>query len=179
MFNEQFRTNFKRLRQRSGLSQRAVAEALGNLSPQSVSKWERGEALPNIEYLPLLAEAFSCEIGEFFVSYPDENAREEQTVDRILGAFEIYEGTPEDERKKSKDCFCAIHLLAKFERIVFTTYGVGRSYFESFFQVKDERIDLLVGKMEKHEMLFRVDKDYMFQRVKFIIELVRLYSNNT
>ena len=176
MFNEQFRTNFKRLRQRSGLSQKSVAEALGNLSPQSVSKWERGEALPNIEYLPLLAEAFSCEIGEFFVSCPDESEREEQTVDRILGAFEIYEGTPEGERKENKECYCAIHLLAKFEQSIFSVYGVDRRYFEGFFRVNDRRIDVLLEKMEKHEMLVHIQNDYIFHRLKFIVELVRIFN---
>lgn len=176
MFNEQFKNNFKRLRQRSGLSQKSVAEKIGNLSPQSVSKWERGEALPNIEYLPMLAEAFSCEIGEFFVSCPDESAREEMTVDKIIEALTVYESTPEGERKGNKECYFAIHLLARFEQSIFSVYGVDRRYFEGFFRVNDGRIDVLLEKMEKHEMLVHIQKDYIFHRLKFIVELVRIFN---
>ena len=69
-----FSENFKRLRLRSGLSQKNVAELLG-LSHQSVSNWEKGETLPSIEYLPTLSELFTCNINEFFTSEekPQEN----------------------------------------------------------------------------------------------------------
>lgn len=61
MIKEQFR-NF---REEKGLTQNEVAEWL-NISPQSVSKWERGEALPSIEYLPKIAKLFDCSIGDLF-----------------------------------------------------------------------------------------------------------------
>ena len=37
-----------------------------NISPQSVSKWENGDALPSILFLPKLAECFGCDINDFF-----------------------------------------------------------------------------------------------------------------
>ena len=61
MFNERF----KSIRQASGKTQKDLAEFL-NISPQSVSKWEKGEALPSIEYLPLMAKFFGCSINVFF-----------------------------------------------------------------------------------------------------------------
>lgn len=44
-------------RKQAGLSQEALAELIG-VSRQSISKWETGEASPEISKLPLLAKAF-------------------------------------------------------------------------------------------------------------------------
>lgn len=44
-------------RKRAGLSQESLAERIG-VSRQSISKWETGEASPEISKLPLLASAF-------------------------------------------------------------------------------------------------------------------------
>lgn len=44
-------------RKKAGLSQEALAELIG-VSRQSISKWETGEASPEISKLPLLAKAF-------------------------------------------------------------------------------------------------------------------------
>ncbi len=45
MISESLRT----LREELGISQNTIAEQL-NISTQSISKWERGESLPSIEY---------------------------------------------------------------------------------------------------------------------------------
>ena len=58
----------KRLREKreeTELTQNEVAEEL-HVSPQSISKWERGEALPSVEFLPKLAEIYNCKIDDFF-----------------------------------------------------------------------------------------------------------------
>ena len=60
-----FNKNLKNVRLQQGLSQKQVADYL-MVSPQSVSKWEKGEALPSIDYLPKLAECLKCDINSFF-----------------------------------------------------------------------------------------------------------------
>ncbi|MBR3763247.1 MAG: helix-turn-helix domain-containing protein [Clostridia bacterium] len=45
-------------RKRAGLSQEALAERIG-VSRQAISKWETGEASPEISKLPLLAQTFA------------------------------------------------------------------------------------------------------------------------
>ena len=74
-----FHNNLKALRLKSGLSQKQVANFL-NVSAQSVSKWEKGESLPSIEFLPKMAECLGCDINAFFVKedamisyYPEIN----------------------------------------------------------------------------------------------------------
>ncbi len=62
-----FHINLKNRRLTCGLSQKQIADYL-NITPQSVSKWESGDALPSIEYLPKLAECLNCDINAFFAS---------------------------------------------------------------------------------------------------------------
>ena len=55
--------NIRRLRGGAGLTQEELAEAL-HISPQSVSKWERGEGYPDITALPGLARFFGVTLDE-------------------------------------------------------------------------------------------------------------------
>ena len=52
-------------RHRSALTQEKLAEALG-VTPQAVSKWERGESLPDIALLPALSAALGLTLDELF-----------------------------------------------------------------------------------------------------------------
>lgn len=53
--------NLKKYRILKSLTQENVAEYL-NITPLSVSKWERGESYPDITYLPVLANIFETSI---------------------------------------------------------------------------------------------------------------------
>ncbi len=53
--------NLKKYRLLKNLTQEDVAEYL-NITPQSVSKWERGESYPDITFLPALANIFETSI---------------------------------------------------------------------------------------------------------------------
>ncbi|MDR0531525.1 MAG: helix-turn-helix domain-containing protein [Oscillospiraceae bacterium] len=53
--------NLKKYRKQKNLTQEDVAELL-LISPQSVSKWERGESYPDIAFLPALANLFETSI---------------------------------------------------------------------------------------------------------------------
>jgi len=53
--------NIKKFRTSKNLTQEDVAMYLG-ITPQSVSKWERGESYPDIELLPSLANIFETSI---------------------------------------------------------------------------------------------------------------------
>ncbi|MBR6917082.1 MAG: helix-turn-helix domain-containing protein [Clostridia bacterium] len=62
--------NLKKFRAQKGLTQEDVAGYLG-ITPQSVSKWERGETYPDITFLPALANIFDT------------------SIDRLIGMDEI------------------------------------------------------------------------------------------
>jgi len=53
--------NLKKYRSLKNLTQEDVAEYLG-ITPQSVSKWERGDSYPDITFLPALANIFETSI---------------------------------------------------------------------------------------------------------------------
>ncbi|MBQ7848003.1 MAG: helix-turn-helix transcriptional regulator [Clostridia bacterium] len=57
--------NIKELRQKAGLTQRALANDL-QVSVQAVSKWEQGRSYPDLPLLPLIASCFSVSIDELF-----------------------------------------------------------------------------------------------------------------
>ena len=47
--------NIKRLRNEKGITQEALSEIL-NVSSVAVSKWERGETMPDITLLPMVQD---------------------------------------------------------------------------------------------------------------------------
>ena len=60
-----------RLREERGITQEALAEAL-NVTAQSVSKWERGASMPDIQMLPQIAVYFGVSIDQLFAMAPDQ-----------------------------------------------------------------------------------------------------------
>ena len=78
-------------RKKAGLSQEALAEKIG-VSRQAISKWETGEAAPEITKLPLLARTFSVtadwlldDTAGFDEEAPEEEAIPEETVGATIG----------------------------------------------------------------------------------------------
>ena len=57
--------NIKRLRREKNLTQEALADFIG-ISFQAVSKWECGDAYPDITLLPVIANYFGVTIDELF-----------------------------------------------------------------------------------------------------------------
>ena len=53
--------NLRKYRIQKNYTQENIANFL-HISPQSVSKWERGEAYPDITFLPALANIFETSI---------------------------------------------------------------------------------------------------------------------
>ena len=61
----------KRLREKAGVTQAALADALG-VDRTTVTTWEIGRSFPRAELLPKLAAALGCEIGELFAGKEKE-----------------------------------------------------------------------------------------------------------
>lgn len=82
------------LRKRNGLSQEGLAEKIG-VSRQAVSKWETGEALPEITKLKALAETFSVTVDflldENKTEYTPPEFRHRRTLtDRYLDSIDSF-----------------------------------------------------------------------------------------
>ena len=76
--------NLRSIRLKQGITQKQVADFL-NVSVQSISKWEKGDALPSIEFLPKMAECLKCEINDFFASNPES----EYDIEMLKSFFEF------------------------------------------------------------------------------------------
>lgn len=76
------------------MTQKAVADYL-HISPQSISKWENGEATPSIEHLPLLAELFGCRIDDFF-KRESHTAITLTALESFAGYYSIFDKEKDD-----------------------------------------------------------------------------------
>ncbi len=65
-----FASNLIRLRQSAGMTQLMLAEKI-NYSDKSVSKWERGEAIPDAYVLKALSELFGVTIDELLRTHSE------------------------------------------------------------------------------------------------------------
>jgi len=63
MDNKSFSETLIRLRKEKGLTQADVAERL-SVSPQAVSKWEKGDSFPDVSLLAPLARLFGVSVDE-------------------------------------------------------------------------------------------------------------------
>lgn len=135
-------------RKKSGMSQETLAEKIG-VSRQAISKWEMGDAVPELSKLKSLCETFGVtadwmisedEPGEAPkkepVRYPDRTGRFDDLTDRIAdGAEKLF-------KKHAWICGIAVILIGVYRVIsavmpLFTTGGyIPDSFiFYSFFYV--------------------------------------------
>lgn len=160
MFNQ----NLKALRLKSGLSQKQIADFL-SVTPQSVSKWEKGEALPSIDFLPKLAECLDCDINVFFA--PDEQVLMDYMTAAAL--FEVQTGIL-NETKQFED-FDA--LIAKNADIVETAIVVCNELMahktinvrciRGIFNCSEAEAKTFLGYLERCEMVEKLDvKDFYY-----------------
>ncbi|MCR5214443.1 MAG: helix-turn-helix domain-containing protein [Eubacterium sp.] len=59
--------NIKRLREENSMNVKKVADKCGFQNPQSVYKWERGETLPSIDNLLVLAKIFDTSVEDILI----------------------------------------------------------------------------------------------------------------
>jgi len=85
--------NLKSLRKGKDMTQEEVAEILG-VSPQSVSKWERGDTYPDITFLPSLANLFMTSV-DALVGMDKINDAEAKTSVFMKGQKLIFDGDNE------------------------------------------------------------------------------------
>lgn len=72
-FKKRLGKNLTYLRTRAGMTQSQVAEAL-NYSDKSVSKWERGDGMPDLYILSKLAKLYQADISAFLADDPSQLA---------------------------------------------------------------------------------------------------------
>lgn len=78
--NAEVAKRFTEYRKASGLSQGAVAEKLG-VSRQAVSKWERGDAVPDVDNFVALAKLYNVSFNTLYFGYDNTPATETVIVE--------------------------------------------------------------------------------------------------
>ncbi len=59
--------NIKRLRKAAGISVRDLQDVFDFRTPQAIYKWQRGEAMPTIDNLVILAVVFQVKIDDILI----------------------------------------------------------------------------------------------------------------
>ncbi len=78
--------NIQSCRKRAGLSQEALAEKLG-VSRQAISKWELGEAEPELKNLQLLAKVFGVSVDDLLSEEPTPAAAPATQADSWINSL--------------------------------------------------------------------------------------------
>lgn len=60
--------NIKQLREMQGVSVRQIQEVLGFTNPQAIYKWQKGDNLPSIDNLVILASLLGTSIDDIIVT---------------------------------------------------------------------------------------------------------------
>ena len=78
--------NIASYRKRAGLTQAGLAERL-NYSDKAISKWERGESVPDVITLVQLAEQFGVTVNDLLVdpdALPEETGAVQQAMEQVV-----------------------------------------------------------------------------------------------
>ena len=105
-----FGENLKKLRKSKKMSQEKLAEKIG-VSRQSVSKWETGEAYPEMNNILILCKIINCNINELInESLIDINSLDEEVKMNVV-KFK------KEKQKKMKGISKAIYFFARIGKV--------------------------------------------------------------
>ena len=82
----QIGANIAAYRKRAGMTQAGLAEKL-NYSDKAISKWERGESVPDVLTLAQLADQFGVTVNDLLVdpnALPDDAGMVQQAMEQVV-----------------------------------------------------------------------------------------------
>ena len=106
-----FGSNLKELRKLKNLSQEDLAERVG-VSRQSVSKWETGDAYPEMNNILMLCKIFNCKINDLLSNNLEDFESFDEEVKMNLVKFE------KEKQNKMKTLTKILSLIGKIAGIV-------------------------------------------------------------
>ena len=72
--------NIKRIREASGITVRQIQNVLGFSNPQAIYKWQKGECLPTIDNLVILAAVLGVTVDEILVTDENDDSGDEELI---------------------------------------------------------------------------------------------------
>lgn len=138
----QLGANIAAYRKRFGWTQAGLAEQL-NYSDKAVSKWERGESVPDVQTLVQLAELFEITVNDLLV---DPNALPENPgkVSRVVeNALEKHLNRKADKGIIQKLCSLLVWFVALLVFVVLSSVKVENSWVAFIYAIPVNAIVLL------------------------------------
>lgn len=137
-------------RKRCGLTQAGLADKL-NYSDKAVSKWERGESVPDVLTLVQLAEQFGITVNDLLTD-PDALPEETGAVQQAMG--KVVEKTL--KRKANKNIILGLSSLlvwfvALLVYVILSSVGVPNSWLSFFYAVPVDAIVMLSLRSAWHD----------------------------
>ena len=94
----------KELRKEKGLTQEQLAEKL-NVSRRTVSRWETGNNLPDLDVLIEMADYYEVDLRELIDGERNSEKMNEELKETVLKVAEYSNSERESKRKKLNKCF--------------------------------------------------------------------------
>lgn len=138
----QLGSNIASYRKRIGLTQVGLAEKL-NYSDKAVSKWERGESMPDVLTIMQLAELFEITVDELLAdpnALPEKTSKVEQVMDKAVQKTL--------KRKADKGIILGLSSLlvwfvALLIFVVLSSIGLPYSWIAFFYAIPSDAIVML------------------------------------
>lgn len=151
----QIGSNIAMLRKQQGLTQAELAEKL-NYSDKAISKWERGESIPDVLTLMVLAEQFDTDVNALLI---DPNALPDNPTNLEKAMVQVSEKAL--RRKPNKNIILALSttlvwFVALLFFVVISSFGIPYSWLAFFYAIPITAIVLLSLRSAWHD--FRWNK---------------------
>ena len=129
-------------RKRSGLTQAGLAEKL-NYSDKAVSKWERGDSVPDVLTLAQLAQLFNVTVDDLLKdpnALPEETGAVQHAMEKVVARTL--------KRKANKNIILGLSsvlvwFVALFLYVVLSSIGLENSWLAFFYAIPANAIVLL------------------------------------
>ena len=141
-FRKKIGTNISYYRKANGMTQSVLAEKL-NYSDKAVSKWERGESVPDVMTLVQLSELFDISVNDLLLD-PNELPENPGRVERVMGA--AVEKTLKRKANKSIILMLSSLLVWSVALLIFVVLSmldVPKSWLAFFYAVPADAIVML------------------------------------
>lgn len=142
--------NIAAYRKRNRLTQAGLADKL-NYSDKAVSKWERGESVPDVMVLVQLADLFGVTVNDLLID-PEALPKEQRGVERVMGS--VVEKTL--KRKANKNIILGltsvlVWFVAVFAFVVVASLDLAGSWIAFIYAIPVNAVCLLSLRSAWHD----------------------------
>lgn len=138
----QIGTNIALFRKRQGLTQAGLAEKI-NYSDKAISKWERGESVPDVVTLVALAREFGVSVDDLLSdpdALPEQTGRVQQAMDHVVQKTLKRKA---DKRIITNLSSLLVWFVALLLYVILSSIGISKSWLAFFYAIPADAIVVL------------------------------------